>query len=60
MIQIMIMIMILILIIIMKMMMIMVMIMILIIIMTEPPNGKNPHGSEVERIHNIAKHNGQH
>ena len=26
----------------------------------EPPSGKNPHGSEVERIHNIAKRNGQH
>ena len=26
----------------------------------EPPSGKNPHGSEVERIHNIAKQNGQH
>ena len=22
---------------------------------TEAPNGKNPHGSEVERIHNRAK-----
>ena len=26
----------------------------------EPPSGKNPHGSEVERIHNIAKQRGQH
>ena len=24
----------------------------------EPPSGKNPHGSEVERIHNIGKQNG--
>ena len=24
------------------------------------PSGKNPHGSEAERIHNIAKQNGQH
>ena len=24
---------------------------------TEPPSGKNPHGSEVERIHNRAKQN---
>jgi len=27
---------------------------------TESPSGKNPHGSEVERIHNIAKQRGQH
>ena len=26
----------------------------------EPPSGKNPHGSEAERIHNIVKQNGQH
>ena len=26
----------------------------------EPPSGKNPHGSEVERIHNSAKHNETH
>ena len=25
----------------------------------EPPSGKNPHGSEVERIHNSAKQNGR-
>ena len=27
---------------------------------TEPPSGKNPHGSEVERIHNSAKQNEKH
>ena len=26
----------------------------------EPPSGKNPHGSEAERLHNIVKQNGQH
>ena len=26
----------------------------------EPPSGKNPHGSETERLHNIVKQNGQH
>ena len=26
----------------------------------EPPTGKNPHGSEAERLHNIVKQNGQH
>ena len=27
---------------------------------TESPSGENPHGSEVEKIHNIAKQNGRH
>ena len=26
---------------------------------TEPPSGKNPHGTEAERIHNNAKQNGR-
>ena len=26
----------------------------------EPPSGKNPHGSEAERLHNIVKQNGEH
>ena len=26
----------------------------------EPPSGKNPHGFEAERLHNIVKQNGQH
>ena len=26
----------------------------------EPPSGKNPHGSEVETIHNSGKEHGRH